>query len=92
MAVFSQRGAEPTHPSGASDGVDSQRPNGGAVVAVDGVTHWGIVAGQGEGGEPSEVRQHLIQFVGVDGGVHPAYTIGGDLSELRLQARDQGVV
>ena len=40
----------------------------------------------------SEVGQHLIQGVGVDHGIHPASTVRGHGSELRLQAGDEGIV
>jgi len=44
------------------------------------------------GGEPSEVRQHFIQGIGVDRAIHPAGTVGGHLPPHHLQARDEAVI
>jgi hypothetical protein len=41
---------------------------------------------------PSQVLQHLIQGSGVDGGIHPASTVRGHLTELRLQAGNQAII
>ena len=39
VAILSQGTIEPTDAGGSRDGVEAEGPDGGAVVAVDGVTH-----------------------------------------------------
>ena len=43
VTVLSQATFKPANASGARDGVQSQGPNAGAVVAVDGETHRVVV-------------------------------------------------
>lgn len=40
----------------------------------------------------SKVDQHVIQRVGVDGGIHPAGTVRRHLPPQHLQTGDQGIV
>jgi hypothetical protein len=40
----------------------------------------------------SQVRQHLIQGIGVDPAIHPAGTVRGHLTELRLQTGDEAII
>ena len=77
VTVLSQRTREPADPCRASDGVQAEGPDGGAVVAVDGEAHCGpvdvaSVRGLGSGGK---VSQELLHLLCIDGRIVPCHTV-----------------
>jgi hypothetical protein len=81
VAILSQRTFEPADPCRASDRVQAEGPDAGAVVAVDGEAHCGPVdvasiGLSGEGGNPLEVLHHLSDLAIVDAGRIPLDPIG----------------
>jgi hypothetical protein len=75
VTVLSQRTREPTDPCRASDRVQAEGPDAGAVVAVDGEAHCGpvdvaSVRGLGSGGNPRTPPSLCI-----DGRIVPCHTV-----------------